>query len=96
MSFLFVSVGIWVKPCVDGYDLNGESLAGLEDVEYNNDNDSDHNLRGFSLFVTDSIEWGFGAVLLSILLLLLLSALLSSISHLLYFVTALACMPNRS
>ena len=61
LIFLFVSVGIWVKPCVDGYDLNGESLAGLEDVEYNNDNDPDHNLRGFYMFVTESIEGGFGA-----------------------------------
>ena len=61
LIFLFVSVGIWVKPCVDGYDLNGESLAGLEDVEYNNDNDPDHNLRGFYMFVTESVEGGFGA-----------------------------------
>ena len=54
--FLLVCAGVWTKQCVDGYDLNGESLTGLEDVEYNNDNDPDYKNRGFYVFVTQACQ----------------------------------------
>ena len=58
--FLLVCAGIWTKQCVDGYDLDGESLTGLEDVEYNNDNDPDYKLRGFHLFVNEACQQNEG------------------------------------
>ena len=60
LIFLLVCAGIWTKQCVDGYDLNGESLTGLEDVEYNNDNDPDYKKRGFYVFVTEACEQNEG------------------------------------
>ena len=49
--FLYVCMGIWTKQCFDGYNLGGDSLAGLEDIEYDDETDPLYERRGFIQYI---------------------------------------------